>query len=188
MTTLEFAKARRSRDGISRLCCYHPTTVPAVLETPGYAQAVQAERRRGRAPAGLDAGMLDTIGNQPGRPKVWAVLELLALRRTPGGDQAALHEQLRHLLDLIGSHVLSLQIIPEVPARPPSAPFTLIRFAREDCPDAVILDPDRMTGRPRPAARTAQQYATVFAYLSGSASTPAESTRVLAAFAANSLS
>ena len=184
MTTLELAKARRSHDCIRRLSCYHPTTVPAVLETPGYARAVQAERRRGRPPAGLDAGVLDTIANQPGRPKVWAVLELLALRRTPGGDEAALHEQLRHLLDLINSQVLSLQIIPEVPARPPSAPFTLIRFARDDRLDAVILDPGRTAGRPRPAA---PQYATLFTYLSGSASTPAESTRVLAAFAANSL-
>lgn len=187
MTTVALRKAP-DPDVVSLLCCYDPDTVPAVLHSPLYARAVRAERRRLCLPRGsLDARTLDAIDSQPGRPKVWAVLDLLALRRTPDGDKAALQEQLGHLLDLTSCRVLALQIIPEVPAAPAAPPFTLIRFGRQDRPDAVVLNHAPPASRSRPAARPAQYYAVMFACLAGAASTPAESTRILAARAAGQL-
>jgi transcriptional regulator with XRE-family HTH domain len=78
---------------------------------------------------------------QPGGPKLWAVLDEAALRRSPGGPDV-IRGQLKHLLEITTMPNVTLQIVPFHAGAHAAAggPFTILRFAEPDLPDVVYLE------------------------------------------------
>jgi transcriptional regulator with XRE-family HTH domain len=78
---------------------------------------------------------------QPGAPRLWAVLDEAALRRSPDGPRV-MRAQIEHLLLLTELSNLTLQIVPfdAGPHAAAGGPFTILRFPELDLPDVVYLE------------------------------------------------
>lgn len=125
---------------------YEVQFVPGLLQTPEYARAVtelgdfsqdsrQVERRvelRMRRQAFLD---------QPGAPKLWAVVDEAALRR-PLGGRRAMRAQIQHLIEAAERPNITLQVAPFSIGGVAAAggPVTILRFLEPDLPDIVYLE------------------------------------------------
>ncbi|MGI8331930.1 DUF5753 domain-containing protein [Actinomadura scrupuli] len=125
---------------------YEMQFVHGLMQTEDYARAVimianshaPAEEIDRRVDLRMRRRQLLT---QPGGPKLWAVLDEAALRRSPGGREV-LRGQLKHLLELTALQNVTLQIVPFHAGAHAAAggPFTILRFAEPDLPDVVYLE------------------------------------------------
>lgn len=111
--------------------------VPGLLQTAAYARAVCLASRpvapeewiENKVAARLDRGRLL---DHPTKPAFWAVLDESVLRRVVGGA-AVMHEQLRHLVELVQRRRIILQVLPFGAGAPAlSGMLTLMTF--EDAP------------------------------------------------------
>lgn len=119
--------------------------VPGLLQTEAYARAIirlgnatceedvvrRAEARLAR----------QDILNRENPPRLWAVVDEAALRRSIGG-RAVMREQVRHLIDMADHPAVTLQILPfHVGSHPAmGGPFTILRYAEPDLRDVVYIE------------------------------------------------
>ncbi len=124
---------------------YELQFVPGLLQTEGYARALM---RLGNAPTEDDVVRRvearlsrQEILSRETPPRLWAVMDEGALRRTIGST-AVMREQLRHLIDMCDHPAVTLQILPfRVGAHPAmGGPFTILRFSEPDLRDVVYIE------------------------------------------------
>jgi transcriptional regulator with XRE-family HTH domain len=124
---------------------YELQFVPGLLQTPDYARALirlgnasTEEDVTRRAEARIARQEILTRENPP---RVWAVMDEGALRRSIGG-KAVMRQQIRHLADMCEHPAVTLQILPfQVGAHPAmGGPFTILRFSEPDLRDVVYIE------------------------------------------------
>ena len=120
-------------------------TLPDLLQTPDYAQAVIAARLGGGASEpGRAKRMLEFLldrqrGLQGEHPELNVVITESALRREVGGDEV-LREQLTYLADVTQRPEITLRVVPfAAGALPTEGPFTMLGFRRDPHPDVVFV-------------------------------------------------
>jgi transcriptional regulator with XRE-family HTH domain len=125
---------------------YEGQFVPGLLQTEDYLRAVvggahledspeEAERR-----VALRLGR-QTMLEQPGAPRLWAVVDEAALRRPVGGREV-MRAQLERLAEAAKLPNVTLQVLPlEAGAHPAMVgAFSVLRFADQELPDVVYLE------------------------------------------------
>ena len=124
---------------------YELQFVPGLLQTEGYARALirlgNAATEDGvmrRAEARLSR---QEILSRETPPRLWAVMDEGALRRSIGG-KAVMREQIRHLIDMCDHPAVTLQLLPfQIGAHPAmGGPFTILRFSEPDLRDVVYIE------------------------------------------------
>ena len=124
---------------------YELQFVPGLLQTQGYARALiqmgnaaTEEDVTRRAEARIAR---QEILTREDPPRLWAVMDEGALRRSFGG-KAVMREQIRHLVDMCEHPAVTLQILPfQVGAHPAmGGPFTILRFSEPDLRDVVYIE------------------------------------------------
>ncbi len=125
---------------------YEVQFVPGLLQTEDSARAVIELCQLHSSPDEVDRRVAlrmarQDLLTQPEAPDYWAVLDEAALRRAPG-SRAALHTQIRHLLEMAELPNVTLQVLPFHAGGHAAAggPFTILRFAEPDLPDIVYLE------------------------------------------------
>ena len=125
---------------------YEVQFIHGLLQTEDYARAVilianahapQEEIER-RVSVRMKRQQLLT---QPDAPRVWAVLDEAALRRSPARREV-MRAQLEYLLQVTELPNVTLQVVPfDVgPHAAAGGPFTILRFPEPDLPDMVYLE------------------------------------------------
>jgi Domain of unknown function (DUF5753)/Helix-turn-helix domain len=124
---------------------YELQFVPGLLQTEGYARALirlgnaaTEEDVVRRAEARLSR---QEILSRETPPRLWAVMDEGALRRSIGG-KAVMREQIKHLIEMCDHPAVTLQILPfQVGAHPAmGGPFTILRFSEPDLRDVVYIE------------------------------------------------
>jgi hypothetical protein len=119
--------------------------VPGLLQTEAYARAIirlgnasSEEDVLRRAQARLAR---QDILNRENPPRLWAVIDEGALRRSIGG-KAVMREQVKHLIDMSDHPAVTLQILPFSCGSHPAmgGPFTILRFSETDLRDVVYIE------------------------------------------------
>ncbi|MGA5069076.1 helix-turn-helix domain-containing protein [Streptomyces exfoliatus] len=125
------------------LHAYEPLVIPALLQTPTYAEAVIGETIPLPTVEQTATRLKVRMRRQhriydPARPlRLWVVLDEPALRRVVGSP-AIMREQLEHLNSLGSEPHITVQVLPyDAGAHPGlSGQFSILRFA--DSPEAVV--------------------------------------------------
>jgi Domain of unknown function (DUF5753)/Helix-turn-helix domain len=125
---------------------YEGQFVPGLLQTEDYMRAVvggahledspeEAERR-----VALRLGR-QTMLEQPGAPRLWAVVDEAALRRPVGGREV-MRAQLERLAEATELPNVTLQVLPlEAGAHPAMVgAFSVLRFVGQELPDVIYLE------------------------------------------------
>jgi Domain of unknown function (DUF5753)/Helix-turn-helix domain len=124
---------------------YELQFVPGLLQTEGYARALirlgnaaTEDDVMRRAEARLSR---QEILSREAPPRLWAVMDEGALRRSIGG-KAVMREQIRHLIDMCDHPAVTLQLLPfQIGAHPAmGGPFTILRFSEPDLRDVVYIE------------------------------------------------
>ena len=124
---------------------YELQFVPGLLQTADYARAIirlgnasTEEDVTRRAEARIARQEILTRENPP---RLWAVMDDGALRRSIGG-KAVMREQIRHLARMCEHPAVTLQILPfQVGGHPAmGGPFTILRFSEPDLRDVVYIE------------------------------------------------
>jgi transcriptional regulator with XRE-family HTH domain len=159
--------------------------VPGLFQTEDYARAVTLLGHRAAPLAEIERRVSlrlrrqDILHRASSGPKVWAVIDESALRRPLGGREV-MKAQLSHLVELIESPQVTLQIMPFDRGGHSAAggSFSILRFADSELPDIVYIE--QLTGAlylDRP--EEIDHYREVMNSLSAEAEPPAESERQL---------
>ncbi|WP_369364724.1 Scr1 family TA system antitoxin-like transcriptional regulator [Streptomyces sp. CG4] len=91
---------------------FEPTLVPGLLQTRNYARATLTVRRNNDVDTLLDARMeRQTILERDDPPELWTVVHENALRLRVGDDRA-MREQLKHLMDMSERPSIVIQVVP----------------------------------------------------------------------------
>ncbi len=130
----------------TRIRCYEPATVPALLQTERYARGVLRLNRPSPTNASLKRHAAvrtrrQALLNHPGPAHLWAILDETALRRPVGGADV-LRDQIEYLIEATYRPNVTLQVLAFASGLHPGAlgPFTLFRFPLSDLPDGVWTD------------------------------------------------
>jgi transcriptional regulator with XRE-family HTH domain len=123
---------------------YAPEFVPALLQTESYARTLMRldstteDDVRRRAEARL---YRQEILRRATSPRLWAVMDEAALRRSIGG-RSVMREQIRHLIHMCDHPAVTLQILPfQVGAHAGmGGPFTILRFSDPALRDVVYIE------------------------------------------------
>ena len=124
---------------------YELQFVPGLLQTADYARAIirlgnasTEEDVTRRAEARIARQEILTRENPP---RLWAVMDDGALRRSIGG-KAVMREQIRHLARMCDHPAVTLQILPfQVGVHPAmGGPFTILRYSEPDLRDVVYIE------------------------------------------------
>jgi hypothetical protein len=124
---------------------YELQFVPGLLQTEGYARALirlgnaaTEDDVMRRAEARLSR---QEILSREAPPRLWAVMDEGALRRSIGG-KVVMREQIRHLIDMCDHPAVTLQLLPfQIGAHPAmGGPFTILRFSEPDLRDVVYIE------------------------------------------------
>ncbi|MEV6982649.1 helix-turn-helix transcriptional regulator [Sphaerisporangium sp. NPDC051017] len=102
----------------SQIRTYEALTVPGLLQTPGYAEAifrggqvlVDDETAIGRKVQARLARQRLLVRHNP--PQLWAVLDEAALRKVVGGEEI-MREQLLHLVETAKRSSVTIQVLPD---------------------------------------------------------------------------
>jgi transcriptional regulator with XRE-family HTH domain len=119
--------------------------IPGLLQTADYTRAVTqlAHNRPDEVERRVELRMLrQQLLTRPNAPKLWAVIDESALRRSVCSDPDVLRAQLLHLMQMNAQPNISLQFVPLNHGGHAAAggSFTLLRFAQPDLPDVVYLE------------------------------------------------
>jgi hypothetical protein len=111
-----FAAAAELEALATRICDFAPAVVPGLLQTPEYARALA----RAENPFASDEFIEDTVRaridrgqilRSTTRPPYWGILHECVLR-IPVGGPAVMAEQLDHVVSLIHSRTVLVQVVP----------------------------------------------------------------------------
>jgi transcriptional regulator with XRE-family HTH domain len=125
---------------------YEVQFVHGLMQTEDYARAVILISNAQASAHDIDRRVSLRIQRQQlitqaDAPRLWAVLDEAALRRSPGGHKV-MRAQLEHLLELTDLPNVTLQIVPFSvgPHAAAGGPFTILRFPEPDLPDVAYLE------------------------------------------------
>jgi hypothetical protein len=125
---------------------YEGQLVPGLLQTADYARATIAGMLLPQAPDEVERRVTLKLARQqilekPDGPRLWAVVEEAALRRSVGGTRV-MRGQLERLIDATGMANVVLQVLPLSVAVHPAmtGAFSILRFADQELPDVVYLE------------------------------------------------
>jgi transcriptional regulator with XRE-family HTH domain len=127
---------------------YHPTTIPGLLQTRDYAQAIIAatdleglspDQAQARTEVRMQRQQHVLLRADP--PQVTAMLDEAVLRR-PVGDAQVMRAQLGHLVSLATTGTVSLVVLPLAagPHGGLNGAFTLMRYEGPNDDDVVCLE------------------------------------------------
>ncbi|WP_405147127.1 helix-turn-helix domain-containing protein [Sphaerisporangium sp. NBC_01403] len=133
-------------EAATRIRSYEVQFIPGLLQTEEYARAVvllghpdgteeEIQRR-------VDLRMArQKLLGRPSAPHLWAVIDEAVLRRPLGGVEV-MRGQIRHLMDVIASPNVTVQVMPFSAGGHAAAggPFSILRFSERDLPDVVYLE------------------------------------------------
>ncbi|MGP4044546.1 helix-turn-helix domain-containing protein [Streptomyces sp. 2A115] len=127
---------------------YEPHFVPGLLQTEEYARAVLEAGTVGQTgPEEIErhvslrlARQKRLTGDNP--PHLWVIMEETVLRRPVSIRSEVMADQLDHLLEVVESDHITLQIAEFAAGPHPGtyAPFVLFRFAEPELPDMVYSE------------------------------------------------
>jgi transcriptional regulator with XRE-family HTH domain len=130
----------------SEIRIYEVTLIPGLLQTEDYARTVIAAGTVGGDHESVARNVALLMARQPpltsdDPPRLWAVLDEAALRRTVGGA-GLMRLQLDHLLDLSRLPNVAIQVIPFGAGAHPAMgrPFVILAFPERADPDVVYLE------------------------------------------------
>jgi transcriptional regulator with XRE-family HTH domain len=130
----------------SEIRIYEVTLIPALLQTEEYARTVITAGTVGGDHGGVERNVALLMARQPpltsdDPPRLWAVLDEAALRRTVGGA-GLMRLQLDHLLDLSRLPNVAIQVIPFGAGAHPAMgrPFVILAFPERADPDVAYLE------------------------------------------------
>jgi transcriptional regulator with XRE-family HTH domain len=130
----------------SEIRIYEVTLIPALLQTEEYARTVITAGTVGGDHDGVARNVELLMARQPpltsdDPPRLWAVLDEAALRRTVGGA-GLMRLQLEHLRDLSRLPNVAIQVIPFGAGAHPAMgrPFVILAFPERADPDVVYLE------------------------------------------------
>lgn len=165
-----------------RIRTYETSTLPGLLQTPEYAEAIfrgsrltDPELIRRRVEARIARREILTRIDDP--PHLWAVIDEAALRRPIGGAHV-MAEQLRYLLRVARWDHVDIQVLPFAVGAHAAlgTPFTILEFAND--PSIVYVDTvDSGILEERPDS--VASYIAVYGELQGAALTSVQSARLL---------
>jgi transcriptional regulator with XRE-family HTH domain len=125
---------------------YEGQLVPGLLQTADYARATIAGMLLPQAPDEVERRVTLKLARQqilekPDGPRLWAVVEEAALRRSVGGTQV-MRGQLERLIDATRMANVVLQVLPLSVAVHPAmtGAFSILRFADHELPDVVYVE------------------------------------------------
>jgi hypothetical protein len=125
---------------------YEGQFVPVLLQTADYARATIAGMLLPQAPDEVERRVTLKLARQqilekPDGPRLWAVVEEAALRRSVGGTQV-MRGQLERLIDATRMANVVLQVLPLTVAVHPAmtGAFSILRFADQELPDVVYVE------------------------------------------------
>ncbi|MEV5527950.1 helix-turn-helix domain-containing protein [Streptomyces prunicolor] len=181
-----FAEAADAETRATAIREYAPMLIPGLLQTPGYARAVN----RAYDPTVPEETIDEWVGGRmertrlldhPTTPLLWAVLDEAALRRETGG-RAVMAEALRHVVDLGRRGRVITQVLPfkEGAHTAMKGAMKLMDFA--DAPPLVYLEGVR-TGRLEDDPATVTQLRLTFELLAAVALSPEKSLAMIEALA-----
>ncbi|MEU8269974.1 helix-turn-helix transcriptional regulator [Sphaerisporangium sp. NPDC049002] len=133
-------------EAATRIRSYEVQFIPGLLQTEEYARAVvllghpdgpeeEIQRR-------VDLRMArQKLLGRPNAPHLWAVIDEAVLRRPLGGAEV-MRGQIRHLIDVVASPNVTVQVMPFSAGGHAAAggPFSILRFSERDLPDVVYLE------------------------------------------------
>jgi transcriptional regulator with XRE-family HTH domain len=124
---------------------YEGQLVPGLLQTEDYMRALMQGAFQ-ESPKNIERRIAlrlarQTLLTRPGGPRLWAVVDEAALRRSVGGREI-MRAQVGRLLEATELPSVILQVLPlAVGAHPGMATaFTILRFPDEALPDVVYLE------------------------------------------------
>jgi transcriptional regulator with XRE-family HTH domain len=167
---------------------YQPEAIDGRLQTEGYIRALMLADVN--VPSGDELERRITVRmtrqeqlSGDDAPKIWIVLNEAALRRQVGG-RAAMHEQLRHLIDVSQSNKVILQVLTYAAGAHPAmdGAFEILRFPDAADPDVVYLQYRRGSIYLEDSADV-EAYAELFDHLRARALGPDESRALIARLA-----
>ncbi len=125
---------------------YEGQLVPGLLQTADYFRATIAGMMLQRSPEEVERRVALRLARQqllerPDGPRLWAVVEETALRRTIG-DSQVMRGQLERLVDATRLESVVLQLVPvSVGVHPAmTGAFSILRFADQELPDLVYVE------------------------------------------------
>jgi transcriptional regulator with XRE-family HTH domain len=171
-----FAEAAELEKTATEISEYAPTLVPGLLQTEGYARdlirATQLFAPQEEVDDRVTARMeRQRMLAQSTPPELWAVIHEAALR-IPIGGPAAMHEQLRHLLELGHDHYRV--VVQVLPFEAGSAAFlngTVIQMTFPDAPPVSYAE-SAYTGQLVEEPRLVAQYQRAYDLIRAAALSP----------------
>ena len=125
---------------------YEGQLVPGLLQTTDYLRAVIRGAHLNDSPEEMERRVALRVGRQalleqPGAPRLWAVVDEAALRRPVGGREV-MRAQLERLIDATRLANVVVQVLPFSVATHPAmtGAFSLLRFADQELPDVVYVE------------------------------------------------
>jgi hypothetical protein len=125
---------------------YEGQFVPGLLQTEDYLRAVVGGAQLNESPEEAERRVALRLGRQtmleqPGAPRLWAVVDEAALRRPVGGREV-MRAQLERLVEATELPNVTLQVLPlEAGAHPAMVgAFSVLRFVGQELPDVVYLE------------------------------------------------
>jgi hypothetical protein len=125
---------------------YEGQFVPGLLQTEDYLRAVVGGAQLNESPEEAERRVALRLGRQtmleqPGAPRLWAVVDEAALRRPVGGREV-MRAQLERLAEATKLPNVTLQVLPlEAGAHPAMVgAFSVLRFVGQELPDVVYLE------------------------------------------------
>ena len=125
---------------------YEGQLVPGLLQTEDYMRAVIAGALLDDAPREVERRIALRMTRQallqrPGGPRLWAVVDEAALRRSVGGAEV-MRAQLERLVEATKQPNVTLQVLPFGAGAHPAmvSAFSLLRFGDKQLPDVVYVE------------------------------------------------
>jgi hypothetical protein len=125
---------------------YEIQFVPGLLQTEDYARAVVMQGAPSLPPEDVDSRVAVRMGRQrlfsrDNPPRLWAIVDEAALRRTIGGRDV-LAGQVNRLIDATSEPNITLQVMPfrHGGHAAEGGAFTIMRFPEADLPDMVYME------------------------------------------------
>ncbi|ADP84626.1 helix-turn-helix domain-containing protein [Pseudofrankia inefficax] len=133
-------------ESASQIRTYELQFIPGLLQTEDYARAVITRGALGAPKEVIDSRVNVRMNRQQvlareNPLRLWVVLDEAALRRPIGGDRI-MHAQINHLLELISSPFLTLQVMPFAFGghTAEGGAFSILRFPDPEMADIVYLE------------------------------------------------
>lgn len=136
-----------------RIASYDAATVPGLLQTPEYAEAIiragQPDVREGSIGPRISLRMArqEILYREQSPPKVWTVLDEAVLHRVAGSVRTT-RDQFAHLLKMAALPQVDIQVLPFSAGQHPGADgtFTVLDFDSEMLGGSVAYTENRLRG------------------------------------------